>query len=70
MFRYRQTQNSQKRLEARFAELLKPFGISSDQMTGPGVEPTGPHFARTNAAGAQTKQSTHKHNRQPEKLSC
>ncbi len=70
MFRYRQTQRSQKQLEARFAELLKPFGISTDQMTGPAVEPAAPHSPRGEAAGAHAKTLGRKRDRQPEELAC
>ena len=35
MFRYRQTQHLQNRLEARFADLLKPFGIGTEQASEP-----------------------------------
>ncbi len=68
MFRYRQTQRSQKRLENRFAELLKPFAVSSNQMTGPAVEPAARNATRQVADDLRKKTSERKHVRSIEQL--
>ena len=38
MFRYRQTQQLQRDLEARFGELLKPFGLSAQDKERPAAQ--------------------------------
>ena len=59
MFRYRQTQHLQKRLEERFGEFLKPFGIGTEEKREHQKQQPKEPQKRTSAKARQTSQPTH-----------